>query len=212
MNEKESTRISLGSTRQREAQIALQRRAREEGRVPEGCEIETLAKFPKCFIGRVMMFNGCWIWMGPLNMHGYGKIGCESYANAHRASFACSIKPIPKGMFVCHKCDIPSCINPEHLFLGSPSDNSKDMKLKGRHCFGEKNGRSKITSSQAIQIFKSKDQYKIIASSFGISISMVRRIKERIAWAHILPKGGGTYREINNFHKIPCRKAKVSNS
>lgn len=72
--------------------------------------------------------TGCWVWQKSLRPKGYGQFMSKA---AHRVSYAIH-KGDPKGMFVCHKCDNPPCINPDHLFLGTPLDNMIDMKHKGR--------------------------------------------------------------------------------
>jgi hypothetical protein len=80
--------------------------------------------------------TGCWLWTGTANMRGYGygsfTINKKS-VNSHRVSFELFRGPIPIGMHVCHKCDVPLCVNPEHLFLGTRSDNQRDRVVKGRH-------------------------------------------------------------------------------
>lgn len=79
--------------------------------------------------------TGCWLWIGKVNNAGYGRIGLGSRgraAFAHRVSFQIHRGPIPAGMLVCHRCDTRSCINPDHLFVGSAADNTADMLKKGR--------------------------------------------------------------------------------
>lgn len=87
--------------------------------------------------------TGCWIWVGCYWKDGYGLYGTtDGPRKAHRLSFEAFNKvSIPKGMFVCHKCDTPACVNPQHLFLGTPKDNTHDMIKKGRKV----NGWAKIT-------------------------------------------------------------------
>jgi hypothetical protein len=78
--------------------------------------------------------SGCWIWMGTTNQSGYGIMSHNGKVKTvHRVSWAVhNEKMIPEGMCVCHKCDVRTCANPSHLFIGSHKDNSQDMSRKGR--------------------------------------------------------------------------------
>jgi hypothetical protein len=79
----------------------------------------------------------CWVWTGPRAWDGrYGLIhwkGPWHHERAHRVSYEAFIGPIPEGLLVCHHCDIPCCIRPEHLFVGTAGDNIADMVSKDRH-------------------------------------------------------------------------------
>ena len=88
--------------------------------------------------------TGCWLWAGRL-VEGYGIFTLNHRDNqlAHRASYEHFVGPIPQGLFVLHKCDVRSCINPDHLFIGTHADNMADMKRKGRgRSVGGKIGRT----------------------------------------------------------------------
>jgi hypothetical protein len=77
---------------------------------------------------------GCWGWAGSKTRQGYGVLFSKGkMIYAHRLSWIIRFGPIPKGMLICHHCDNPECSNPEHLFLGTQSDNLLDMHKKWRH-------------------------------------------------------------------------------
>src|SRR5690348_7112088 len=94
----------------------------------------------KRFWSKVEKTDGCWIWRGTMNGVGYGvfwlPMGKPRNANsrvyAHRLSYEMHEGKIPDGMFICHRCDNPACVNPDHLFLGTQSDNMTDCSRKGR--------------------------------------------------------------------------------
>lgn len=91
------------------------------------------------FWDKVSRPEGCWKWTGVKNQFGYGRLRTgKSMIVAHRVSWQIHNGPIPKGMSVLHKCDNPECTNPEHLFLGTYSDNAKDMVAKKRHNMARK--------------------------------------------------------------------------
>jgi hypothetical protein len=81
---------------------------------------------------------GCWLWLGSTGRGGYGRIrvGGNRTARTHRLAWELNRGPIPDGLHVLHKCDTPCCINPDHLFLGTPLDNAHDRDRKGRQVAG----------------------------------------------------------------------------
>ena len=102
-----------------------------------------------------LLDNECWNWLGAIDTPGYGafKLG-KNKVNSHRVAFALSknieLEEIPKGYEVCHTCDNRLCCNPNHLFLGTRSDNMKDCANKGRLSFQTLEARKK----QSIKVSK----------------------------------------------------------
>ncbi|MBP8124936.1 MAG: HNH endonuclease [Caldilineaceae bacterium] len=141
------------------------------------------------FWEQVEMPEGCWIWTGG-TAQGYGSfyIG-DGKVGAHRYSWELRNGPIPDEMLVCHSCDNPVCVNPAHLFIGTPQENMDDKAAKGRGrwAVGEKNGRAKITKEAVLKMradYPEKTQ-KQIAEETGVSQTQVSQIIRRKTWTHI---------------------------
>lgn len=87
----------------------------------------------KRLLSKVVKTDSCWLWDGALNSKGYGSMGfLKKGWLAHRLSYTAFKGPIPDGLLVCHSCDVPSCVNPDHLWLGTTRDNQRDSESKGR--------------------------------------------------------------------------------
>ena len=123
--------------------------------------------------------SGCWLWVGTLDSKGYGviKLSSRQY-KAHRLSYEIFVFP-PEDSLICHKCDTPSCVNPSHLFAGTPADNMMDKKNKGRSSRfpGETNPMSKLSEIQVRKIRQDGRNQYVIAAEYGISQGYVSRIK-----------------------------------
>lgn len=76
--------------------------------------------------------SGCWLWLGSTDKLGYGKVSVQGHFLAHRLAYAETHGDIPEGLLVLHKCDVPSCVNPDHLYIGDDQDNMNDMAARGR--------------------------------------------------------------------------------
>lgn len=132
----------------------------------------------------LMADNGCWVWTACRSRDGYGVM---NVGLAHRFSWKAFRGPIPKSMYVLHKCDNPSCVNPDHLFIGTQFDNMRDMKAKGREAYrkGEHHPRAKLTEQQAISIIHDPREHKVIAREYGIRSTHVGKIKRGVMWPHL---------------------------
>lgn len=139
------------------------------------------------FISKVHKTESCWLWMGAKHKRGYGSFRAPGESKAHRFSYSRYIGPIPHGMSVCHKCDNPSCVNPEHLFAGTHTDNMVDKMIKGRggHLLGSSHPRSKLNEDQVRAIRADGRRQIDIAIDYGIKQAQVSEIKRRVAWTHI---------------------------
>lgn len=142
--------------------------------------------------------DGCWIWHGYTSPAGYGQIGIGNKLEfTHRLSWEIANGPIPDGMVICHHCDNPACVRPDHLFLGTLADNNHDMKLKGRIRnagtlglnYGEANGNSRLTREDVIAMRSAYDSegktFTDIANEYNVSISTASRIVQRVSWKHV---------------------------
>jgi hypothetical protein len=118
-------------------------------------------------------FSGCWLWTGCVDNNGYpltGKVHAPE-RKIHRLAWHCYRGLIPSGIHVLHKCDVPLCVNPDHLFLGTQVDNMKDRKRKGRNALfsGERHGMAKLTNAQADEIRRSSISAKDAAKLYGVT-------------------------------------------
>lgn len=111
---------------------------------------------------------------------------------AHRISYRIYNGEIPYGMYVCHHCDNPRCVNPEHLFLGTQADNMHDCAVKGRKTpsgsIGERHGMSKLSASQVIEIRERNshgERGSELADEYGMSRAAISLIVNRHIWKSI---------------------------
>lgn len=142
--------------------------------------------------------SGCWLWTAAIYSSGYGRVCFRGKSwLAHRASYTISCGEIPKGLFVCHKCDIKCCVNPDHLFVGTHADNMHDRNRKGR--FGDRSGEShglaKLNNKKVLEIrkrFEGKPRCNLgplsnasVGREYGVSETTIRLIRQRLIWDHI---------------------------
>lgn len=156
------------------------------------------------FWKKVNKTEHCWVWTGCLGKDGYGRISTLNIPElAHRASWRLINGEIPKNLWVLHHCDNPSCVRPDHLFLGSHLDNMMDMVKKGRQAKGDRNSSvkhpeklprgethhfAKLNSKQIISIrkrFFHGEKQSRLSEEFNVSQSQISNIVIRKHWAHV---------------------------
>lgn len=149
-------------------------------------------KFLKRFWAKVNKTDTCWLWTA-CTRNGYGSItvgykdnGRSIIDYSHRISYRLHFEEIPEGTSICHNCDTPRCVNPSHLFVGTPKINSLDMVKKNRQAFQEKNGRAKLTSIQIQEIRSEYDAKrktaKELAIKYGVNRSCIYKIINKVQW------------------------------
>jgi hypothetical protein len=140
--------------------------------------------------------NGCWIWNGGKTDRKYGITTInKERIRVHRLMWSVINGKIPIGMCICHKCDNPSCINPDHLFLGTNQDNVNDREKKGRNkppiVYGENNPRAKLKEADVIEILKLINKnvpLSNIAKMYNVGATAIFNIKHGIRWTRIQRK------------------------
>ena len=126
--------------------------------------------------------GGCLLWTGDINRGGYGRLRWRGrYHSAHRLAYEVAIGPIPEGMKVLHRCNAPSCINPDHLLLGT----NADKVARARMARGQRNGTSKLTVAQVLAIRAARGSHRKIAAEFRVSHQTIGLIRRRQLWTHV---------------------------
>jgi hypothetical protein len=149
--------------------------------------------------------SGCWLWTASLGSTGYGqafngwpKSHGRRVTGAHRVAWELTHGEIPAGLGVLHRCDVPLCVNPQHLFLGTSADNLRDMRAKKRDARGEKHGRVKLTAAAVADIRRSAasgSTYDALAEQYEVVHNTISQICRGLTW-----------RDVHTEHINPARR------
>lgn len=145
--------------------------------------------------------EGCWEWKGSKHRGKYGVLSAfDRSVRAHRFSFIIHFGYISSSVLVCHSCDNPGCVRPDHLWVGTQQDNIADRDTKGRTAAGEQNGaktqpqtrprgekhgNSVFTEEVVKNVLRRNEKPSVIAAELGVSESAIKHIKKRRTWRHV---------------------------
>lgn len=148
------------------------------------------------FNQKIQKTESCWLWLGNKDKDGYGKFqislggsGNQKHVRAHRFAFELfnNIKLEPS-QYLLHKCDVPACVNPEHLTIGSQKDNVHDSMRKKRRAIGNIHPKAKLTEIDVLNIrrdFESGFSFNFICEKFNMSHGAIYAIIKRKNWKHL---------------------------
>lgn len=154
--------------------------------------------------------SGCWEWIGAVNGRGYGALSLSGkWYSAHRYAYETEVGAIPSGLFVCHHCDNPPCVRPDHLFAGTAHDNARDMLAKGRHraLRGRSQPRALLTEEmvQVVRMYRKgrgRTPIKWLANLWGVSASAIRGAAYGRSWKHV----GPATEDLSHVILVPLRR------
>jgi hypothetical protein len=153
----------------------------------------SLKTFERRFWSRVKKTNSCWIWTGTKNGLGYGQLhrGGRS-VQAHRAAWEITHgRPVPDGLCVCHNCpdgDNRLCCNPEHMFLGTKTENNADRNRKGRQVQGERHLSAKLTPEKIREATRLRSEgltFVQLGERYGVAATNISRAVQGKSWKSV---------------------------
>jgi hypothetical protein len=144
------------------------------------------------FWEKVAKGDGCWLWTASKDRSGYGQIGVKTEkgfrpVKAHRIAWQLTHGAVAPGQHVLHQCDTPSCVRPDHLFVGTHADNMQDMLRKGRQGHSERHGMAKLTNADVVAIRASSRSSADLSAVFGVGEDHISRIRRGVVWKGVRP-------------------------
>ena len=136
---------------------------------------------------------GCWVWLGATYRSGHGQMTFKrQHLAVHRAAWMVYIGNIPIGKHVLHRCNVASCINPDHLYIGTDLENARDRIKSGTQhipprLIGENHNQAILDDNKVRMIRSSSRTRKQLAVEFGVSIQTIHAVKSRRLWKHVAP-------------------------
>ena len=157
--------------------------------VPSPAWREALLGCAPRFWSKVSKTNGCWLWTAGRHGKGYGQFYLNGRTlKAHRMAYMLTNGEIPDGMHVLHRCDVPACVNPHHLFVGTNQENVDDKVRKDRQSrlTGEMHPCRKLSKADVAHMRSRRSEDRgVLASEFGVDRSTVNRIIRGASWSHL---------------------------
>jgi hypothetical protein len=150
-------------------------------------------RFRDRFWSKVDRSGVCWVWRNHRKRGGYGQFTVTKgdFRHAHIVSYALTKGPVPPGMQVCHHCDNPPCVRPDHLFLGTASANALDMFSKGRQgarYAGTAKPGARL-NEDSVRAIRATGRYygciRDLARQYGVSDTVIRKVRAGVKWRHV---------------------------
>lgn len=129
--------------------------------------------------------DACWLYSGTPSQVYPLVSAAGRQLKVHRLAYLVHVGPIPDGLFVCHRCDVPRCCNPAHLFVGTLRDNVADMVSKRRQAFGERAAAAVLSADDVLHIRSSSESARALAGRFGVCVAAVEHAKRGHTWPHL---------------------------
>jgi hypothetical protein len=133
--------------------------------------------------------GGCWLWTRR-HWNGYGQVWFKGREwRAHRLAYLLHHGLLPEGKMICHTCDERACCNPDHLYLGTQTENMRDRRVRGRTARGERHGSAKLTADDVRHIRRRYAETgllpDVLGAEYGVTGAAIRALLRGRSWRHV---------------------------